>query len=126
MLSNKKEEVENMKEIQCGNCGEEMKRVTLPVYEYMEGFPLHDVKAYQCQKCGEIFFTEEDADNMEKRTKVLEKNEFGFERKVTVSGGSKVIPIPHELVTHLHLRQGQILKVVPVARQGFLVKKTGK
>ena len=110
-------------EIHCGVCGTAMRRTTLPVYEFLEGYPLHDVPAYRCVKCGAIFFTEKDADEMERRTRVLEEQEFGFERKITMSGRSMAVTIPHELAEHLHLRQGQVVKVVPIAKHGFLVKK---
>lgn len=101
-----------------------MRREKLPVYDYVKGYPLHDVPAYRCASCGEVFFTEEDADEMEARTRKLEEQEFGFERRITVSGGSMVVSIPHELARHLHLARGQVVRVIPVSRQGFLVKKT--
>jgi len=99
-----------------------MKRAPLSVYEYAEGYPLHRVDAYQCEKFREIFFTEKDAERMEERTKELVEREFAFDRKITISGGSMVVSIPHELTEHLNLKRGQRVKVVPVAKRGFLVK----
>lgn len=53
--------------IVCTKCKEEMKKVILDSYEYTEGFPLFDVPAYQCKKCGNLFFTEGVVDRMEER-----------------------------------------------------------
>ncbi len=50
--------------ILCAKCKEEMKKVILDSYEYMEGFPLFDVPAYQCKKCGNLFFTEDMTDKI--------------------------------------------------------------
>jgi len=119
-----------MEDILCARCNLPMEKTVLPRYEYVEGVPLHNVESYRCGKCGSLFFTEEQAEEMERRTREIEEYRFGFERKVTVSGKSLVVSIPHELVEHLALKQGQKVRVIPVAQEGFLVQKeihrTGK
>ena len=117
--------VRNVEEgIFCAKCNVKMKLGVLPKYEYEEGYPLHNVKVYQCPKCNNVFFTEEQAHEMEARTTELKEHEFGFERKVIISGKSLVVGIPAELVNHLHIKKGQKVKIVPIAREGLLIKKT--
>lgn len=109
--------------IYCAKCDEEMKEVLLPTYEYEENLPLHNVTAYRCNNCGKIFFTEAQAKEMEARTSEVKEYQFGFERKVTISGKSLVVTIPQEIAEHLKIKAGQEVKVFPIAREGFLVKK---
>mgnify|MGYP001566757588 FL=1 len=117
--------VANMEEgIFCAKCNVKMKLGMLPKYEYEEGYLLHNVRAYQCPKCNKIFFTEEQAHEMEERTTELKEHEFGFERTVTVSGKSLMVGIPAELVEHLHIKKGQKVKIFPIAKEGFIIKKT--
>ncbi len=106
----------------CAKCHLEMKEVLLPKYEYVGGIPLHNVSAYRCHKCGNIFFTERQAKDMESRVNELKEHCFGFERKVTVSGKSLAITIPRELVSYLKIHRGQKLKVFPMAKEGFMIK----
>ena len=124
MLSGKEKEVA-MKEgiIYCAKCDAEMAEKILPSYEYLEGWPLSNVPAYKCSKCWNIFFTEEQAAKMEKRTKRLLESTFGFERKVTVSGKSLALTIPQELARHLKLSQGTLVKITPLSKEGLIVRK---
>jgi len=116
--------VRQMKEskIYCTKCDEPMEEVLLPNYEYVEGYPLRNVLAYKCYKCGDIFFTETQVKEMETRTKSIREHIFGFERKVTVSGKSLAITIPHELAKHIGIKQGQKIKIIPVANEGFMIR----
>ena len=107
----------------CVKCDQEMQEVLLPTYEYEEGQILHNVSAFRCNSCGKIFFTEQQAKEMKARTQELREYTFGFERKVTISGKSLVVSIPSELAEHLHIKQGQKLKIFPVANEGFIIKK---
>lgn len=109
--------------IYCAKCDEEMKEVLLPKYEYEEGLPLHNVAGWRCHSCGKIFFTEAQAKEMEARTNEIKEYQFGFERKITISGKSLVVTIPQEVAQHLGMKAGHIVKLFPIAREGFLIKK---
>lgn len=109
--------------IYCAKCDEEMKLVLLPKYEYEEGLPLHNVGAYRCNSCGKIFFTEAQAKDLEARTHEIKEYQFGFERKITISGKSLVVTIPYEIANHLNMKAGQMVKLFPIAKEGFLIKK---
>ena|SRR3989338_1121105 len=110
--------------VYCAKDGGTMRRGFVPQYEYEEGYTLRNVPAYICPKCGKIFFTEEQASEMERRTKEKKEYSFGFERKVTVSGKSLVVGIPSELAEHLKIKRGQKVRIIPVARDGFMIRKT--
>lgn len=110
--------------IYCAKCDEEMRLILLPKYEYEEGLPLHNVGAYRCNSCGKIFFTETQAKDLEARTNEIKEYKFGFERKITVSGKSLVVTIPYEIADHLNMKAGQMVKLFPIAKEGFLIKKT--
>ena len=60
---------------------------------------------------------------MEARTNELRKYSFGFERKLTVSGRSLVLGIPIEIVEQLKLKQGQKVKIFPLSKEGFVMRK---
>ena len=109
--------------IYCVNCDEEMHLTNLKNYEFEEGLVLKNVLSYKCQKCREIFFTEEQAKNMEIMTNNVKEQSFGFERKIAISGKSLVMSIPIELAKHLSIKQGTEVKILPISKQGFIVKK---
>ncbi|MDP4012428.1 MAG: hypothetical protein Q8R00_02375 [Candidatus Nanoarchaeia archaeon] len=109
--------------ISCAKCNKEMILGTLSKYEFEEGYPLHNVQVFQCPKCNKNFFTESQANEMEVRTSELKEYTFGFERKVTISGKSLVVGIPSELADHLQIKKGQKVRVIPIAKDGFMVKK---
>jgi len=117
--------VKQMKEntIYCAKCDVEMKAGIIDSYEYEIGHPVSDIEAYECPKCGKVFLTEEQAKKVKARTKEVKESTFGFERKVTISGKSLVVGIPNELVSHLKIKQGQKVKIFPLSREGFLIKK---
>ena len=109
--------------IYCTKCDEEMKLVFLPKYEYDVGLPLHNVQSYKCMGCGNVFFTEEQAKEMAARTAELKEYQFGFDRKVSISGKSLVVGIPSELAEHLKIKHGTKVKVIPIATEGFMIRK---
>ena len=47
---------------------------------------------------------------------------FGFVRTVTLSGKSLVVCVPSELADQLKMKQGQKVRIIPIAREGFMVK----
>jgi len=112
-------------EIWCAKCDAGMKLATTPRYEYEPGFPLHNVESFTCPKCGKVFFTEEQARRMRQQTEEMKDQAFSFERTITVSGKSLVVGVPSELASHLHIKQGQRVRIIPLAKEGFLVK-TGR
>ena len=108
--------------IYCAKCDSEMRNVLLPTYEYLEGHSLSNVPAYKCLGCGNIFFTEGQAADMEQRTKALVESTFGFQRKITVTGRSLAVTIPQELASHMKLSKGSTVKITPIT-SGLMIRK---
>ncbi len=108
----------------CAKCNEKMDLSLLDKYEFEEGYLLHHVTAYKCPKCNKTFFTEEQAHEIEARTQELKEYTFGFQRKVTMSGRNLVVGIPSELADHLKIKQGQTVRIIPIAKEGFMIKKS--
>lgn len=112
--------------IWCAACNGRMELGMLPAYEFEPGYPLPNVGAYTCSKCGKVFFTEEQAKEMKNRTNELKQCTFGFERTVTISGKSLVVGVPSGLAHHLKIKQGQKVRIIPMAKEGFMVKVGGR
>ena len=110
--------------IVCTRCNECMKKVILDRYEYVKGFPLFDIHAYQCPKCNNLFFTEKMVEEMEKRTNELKIRSFGFKRTIAISGKGLALRIPSDLASHLKLKEGENVKIIPVNHRGFVVERT--
>ena len=125
MLHGQKEKMATgMKEgvVYCAKCDSEMRQTVLPSYEYMEGCPLSNVPAYKCHKCGNVFFTEQQAADMKQRAKTLFESTFGFHRKITVTGRSLAVTIPQELASHMKLSKGVTVKIIP-STGGLMIRK---
>lgn len=111
-----------MKEIMCKKCGVLAKETVIPIYEYEEGIPLHNVTAFECPKCQEFIFTEDQVEEMERRTDLIKVELFAFERKVTVSGRSFVINIPEALVKYMGISKGKQVRIIPAGKKRFIVE----
>jgi hypothetical protein len=111
-----------MGKIICKKCGIEAKEITLDRYEYEEGIPLCNVHAFECPNCKEFIFTEEQVDEIEKRTDLIKSEMLAFERKVTVSGRSLVINLPEDLVKHMNIIKGKKVKIIPGGKKKFIVE----
>lgn len=73
-----------MAAIICGKCRQEMQEVELEQYEFEEGIVLENVRAVRCPQ-GHVTFTEEQAQEMERRTEDIKKHAFRFVRSVSKS-----------------------------------------
>ena len=96
--------------------------IILDRYEYEEGVPLCNVHTYECPHCQEFIFTEEQVEEMEKRTEMIKSEMLAFERKVTVSGRSLVINLPEDLVKHMNIVKGKKVKIFPGGKKKFIVE----
>ena len=106
----------------CAACKVEMRKHILNTYEYEVGILLHDVECLRCPKCGEIFFTERQADKMYERTEKIKQELFGFVRKVGYSGKSLIVSIPEDLASHLKIEKGRRVRIRPYSNKGFFVE----
>jgi len=111
-----------MGKIVCKKCNIEAKEVVLENYEYEEGIPLRNVNAHECSNCKEFIFTEDQVEEMEQKTDMIKSEMFAFNRKVTISGRSLVINIPEDLVKHMNILKGKMVKIIPAGKKRFIVE----
>jgi len=111
-----------MGKIICKRCGIEANEVILDHYEYEEGIPLRNVNIYECPNCKEFIFTEDQVEEMERRTDMIKSEMFAFNRKITISGRSLVINIPEDLVKHMNILKGKMVKIIPAGKKRFIVE----
>ena len=111
-----------MGKMKCMKCNVEAKEVVLDKYEYEDGIPLRNVAAYECPSCNEYIFTEDQVDEMERRTDMIKSEMFAFDRKITISGRSLVINIPEDLVKHMEILKGKKVKIIPAGKKRFIVE----
>lgn len=108
----------------CSKCRLNAKKVVLDKYEYIEGIVLHNVEAYQCPKCKELFFYEKQVEAMDKASEEIKAHAFAFNRKIIVSGRSLVINLPEDLTRHMNLTKVEMIKLQPLDHKRFLVELT--
>ena len=97
-----------MKCIICG--GQTNRKVT----EYKEfGVPLGNFKADVCGKCGETYFDEKIAEEIQQKSKKM--GLFGLTKKAKIAeiGNSIAIRIPKEIAEFLGLKKGSEVTIFP-------------
>ena len=99
-----------------------MKESVIPAYEYVEGIPLHNVSGFKCPKCGEVYFTEAQAGELERLTQKIRQRSFTFTRKISYAGRSLVINIPEDVVSFMHIAKGKLATLTPIDKKRFMVE----
>lgn len=87
------------------------------IVEHKEfGISLGKFKADVCKKCGEVFYDEEIANNIQQKSKEL--GLFGLAKKARVAeiGNSMAIRIPKEIASFLGLKKGKEVLISPEGR----------
>ena len=82
--------------------------------DYKEfGISLGNFRADVCNKCGEIFFDEKTADQIQQKSKQM--GLFGLAKKAKVAeiGNSIAIRIPKEIAEFLDLKKGKEVTLFP-------------
>jgi len=91
--------------------------------EYKEfGISLGNFNAEVCKKCGEAYFDEKIAEEIQQRSKQL--GLFGLAKKAKVAeiGNSLAIRIPKEIAAFLNLKKGKDVVLLPKDKHDLLVQ----
>ena len=110
-----------MSKVKCV-CGSEAQRVKLEVKPY--GVSIGSYQGYKCEKCGEEWFEEKTAEEIEIKAKKL--GLFGLEAKskVGVAGNSLVVRVPKHMAKFLGIKKGSLVKVEPDGKDRLIVEIT--
>jgi YgiT-type zinc finger domain-containing protein len=106
----------------CPLCDGKLKETKSP-FEYADvEFGKFDSEV--CTKCGEIFFTEEASDAIDKKAKELDL--WGIEKKtkVTYAGNSLVVRIPKEIAKMLKITKGEEVTVRSEGKRRIVITPT--
>jgi len=106
----------------CPICNGKLKKVKADYDYYDINFGKFD--AEKCLKCGEIFFTEEASDEIDRIAK--EKGLWGLERKskISYSGNSLIVRIPKDIAEFLKLKNGKEIQIHPEGTKKLVVEIT--
>ncbi len=90
-------------------------------YKELE-IPFGKFKAEACEKCGESYFDEHTAEEIQQKSKQL--GLFGLAKKTTVAevGNSMAIRIPKDLASFLSLKKGVEVTLTPKSKHGLEIQ----
>jgi len=86
------------------------------------GISLGEHEAEVCERCGEVFFTEEASDAIDLLAK--ERGVWGLEArtKVSYSGNSLIVRIPKEIAEYMGIKRGDGVRIHPEGKQRIVVE----
>jgi len=107
------------KRTKCDECGGEIAIKKVPYLVY--GIKVGDYTAEQCQKCGEICFSEEESKKITQKTKQM--NLWGLESKTKVGkvGNSFDIKINQKLSQFCQLKKGAEVSIHPENKKRLVI-----
>jgi len=110
------------KRTKCDECGGEIAIKKVPYLVY--GIKVGDYTAEQCQKCGEICFSEEESKKITQKTKQM--NLWGLESKTKIGkvGDALDVRISKKLENFLKLKKGEEVTVRPEGKDKILIELT--
>ena len=106
--------------MECPVCEGRLRKVRR---EYAYGdIVLGEFDAEACDRCGEVFFTEEASDEIDRLAK--ERGLWGIEArtKVSYSGNSLIVRIPKEVVEFMGLEKGDGVRLRPEGKRRLVVE----
>ena len=103
----------------CPICDGEL-TVTMSRYKYYD-IDLGEFNAEVCQRCGEVFFTEESSDEIDRIAKI--KGIWGLERrsKISYSGNSIIVRIPKDIAEFMELQKGKEILIHTEGKKRLVV-----
>ncbi len=106
--------------MECPVCEGKMERKKAP-YE-LGNRSLGVFEADVCSSCGEIFFTEESSDKIDKIAK--EAGLWGLEKKgkIGYSGNSLIVRIPKKVAEFMKLKKGKDITIKPEDKKRLVIE----
>lgn len=106
--------------MKCPICEGEMEREKAPYA--VGGVELGTFEADVCLTCGEVFFTEEASDAIDRTAK--ERGVWGLEKKgkLGYSGNSLIVRIPKKVVEFMKLERGKEILIKPEDKKRLVIE----
>ncbi len=89
-------------------------------YSYYD-IDLGEFDADICKGCGEVFFTEEASDLIDKVAKEMGLWGLEHDSKISYSGNSLMVRIPKDIVEFMQLKKGEKIKIHPEGKTRLVV-----
>ncbi len=106
--------------MECPICEKNMERKKVP---YNVGsVKLGTFDADVCPSCGEVFFTEESSDAIDRKAK--ESGLWGLEKrsKIGYSGNSLIVRIPKKVAEFMKLKKGEDILIKPEDKKRLVIE----
>lgn len=98
----------------------ELKKVTLPYKLY--GEHLGDFEGEQCNKCDEVFYSEETSRKMTKAAKAKGLWGLNAESKIGQSGTTLDVRLPKRIIEFMNLKKGGQVKIYPEDKRKLIIE----
>lgn len=79
-------------------------------------------EADECEKCSEIFFTEEASDEIDKKAKHLGLWGMAAKTKIGYSGNSLIVRIPKDISNFMKLKKGEEISLHPEGKGRLVIE----
>ena len=86
------------------------------------GVSLGKFQALVCNKCNEVFFDEDSAEKIQKKSKELGLFGIAKKTKVAMVGNSLAIRIPKEIAEFVGLKKEGLIKLIPKSKKEILIE----
>ena len=106
--------------MKCPVCSGVLKKSKEPYSYAGKNFGKFD--AEKCTSCGEVFFTEEASDAIDKKAKELGLWGLGQKSKIGYSGNSLIVRIPKKIAEFLEIEEGEEVFVRPEGKDRLVVE----
>lgn len=107
--------------VKCYLCEKgELRRVKTPYKLY--GEYLGDFEAEQCNKCSEIFYSEETSRKMTEAAKKKGLWGLNAESKIGQSGTTLDIRVPKKIIEFMNLKKGEYIKIYPEDKKRLVIE----
>ncbi len=97
----------------------ELKRVRKPYFLYGEN--LGNFEAEQCNKCEELFYSEQTSRQMTDAAKTKGLWGLNAEGKIGQSGTTLDIRLPKRIIDFMNLKKGENVKIHPESRNRIII-----
>ena len=106
--------------MECPVCSGKMRKGKEPYF--FAGMKLGEFEAERCQKCSEVFFTEDASDKIDAKAKELGLWGMGQLGTLGYSGNSVIVRVPKKIAEFLEFKEGKRVYIRPEGKKKLVVE----